>query len=584
MDPTFRTLPELLFQTRSLRFRPDCLVWKEGGAWRELSTSEAETAILEIACGLRRVGIRPGDRVGILAPSSVHWLMFDLGALHLGAVTVPLFDNLAEDHFRLETRDAGISAVLVADEAQLALVRRHCGPEVRILSLGSSAPEGVTTLGALRRGHDPKDLEMVWNDAMALDSSTLATLIYTSGSTGEPKGVELTHGALCSQVRAVFKSFPLDPATDVSLTCLPLAHVFERMVVYYHLASGVRLVFAESIQTVGESMREQRPTVVTVVPRLLEKILERIEAGRGEGGLVKKILLGLALAEAARPRKSPGGPWRALLGALVYKKIRASLGGRMRLIVCGGAPLGARTEGMFEAFGLPIHQGYGLTEHGPVVSANTPVARRKGSVGQAFDGVEIRIAEDGEVLVRSPSVMRGYWNKPEATAESIDPLGFLHTGDLGRIDDDGFLFLTGRKKELCKTAGGKYVAPAPIEELVRQHKGLEHAVICADDRKFVSALVTPDLVAIRRRMQETGFKEDESAFLSKVLRASVQRHIDRLNSRLDSWARIRRWEFVEPFTIAGGDLTPTLKVRREAVLAKYVELLAEFYAGESGAT
>lgn len=581
MAPNFRTIDEILFQARTLKSRPDCLVWKEGGQWREMSTDAVETAVLEIGAGLRRLGVRPGDRVGILVPSSVHWLLFDLGALYAGAVTVPLFDNLTEDHLRLEAEDAGLIAVFVADAVQQALVGRTCPRGIQVVTLQPGRTEGATSLAELRRGHSAEDLDAIWKTAMSLDEDHLATIIYTSGSTGVPKGVELTHGALATQVRAIFERFPLDPKTDVSLTCLPLAHVFERAVVLYHLAAGVRLVFAESIQTVGDALREQQPTVFTVVPRLLEKVLEKIEVGAREGGGLRRTIVGLALREADREPSWIRTPWRALCGVLVYRHVRALLGGRLRLVVAGGAALGRRTERVFRAFEIPVYQGYGLTEHAPVVAANYPGHVRAGSVGPAFPGVRIRIAEDGEVLVHSRQIMRGYRNRPDETAEVKDAEGWLHTGDLGHLDADGFLFLTGRKKDMCKTAAGKYVVPGPIEERLASHKGIEHAVVCADGRKFVSALVTPDMAAIRRRIREVGFRGTEQEFLEGPLLSSVFRHVDRINKTLDNWSRIRRLSIVKPFTIEGGELTPTLKVRRDKVLARHAALLDSFYEGDA---
>jgi len=582
MSPNFRTVDEILFQARTLRSRTDCLVWKEDGEWKEMSTDAVETAVLEIGAGLRRMGVQPGDRVGILVPSSIHWLLFDLGALYAGAVTVPLFDNLSEEHLRLEAEDSGLVAVFLADEVQHALVRRTCPDGTRVITLHPGTTEGAVSLGALRRGHGPDDLDAIWKTAMSLDEGHLATIIYTSGSTGTPKGVELTHGALAMQVRAIFDRFPLDPKNDVCLTCLPLAHVFERAVVLYHLASGVRLVFAESVQTVGDALREQQPTVFTVVPRLLEKVLEKIEVGGREAGWFRKRLVVMALNEANRTPSWLRAPWRAVSGWLVYGRVRALLGGRLRLVVSGGAALGARTERVFRAFRVPVYQGYGLTEHAPVVAANYPGHVRSGSVGPAFPGVEIRIADDAEVLVRSRQIMRGYRNRPDETAKVVDAEGWLHTGDLGHLDADGFLFLTGRKKDMCKTAAGKYVVPGPIEERLATHKGIEHAVVCADGRKFVSALVTPDMAAIRRRIREVGFRGSEQEFLEGTFLSSVFRHVERINKSLDNWSRIRRLSVVHPFTIESGELTPTLKVRRDKVLKRHAALLDSFYEGDAG--
>lgn len=575
--PVFKNIPEILFKTLAERSREDCLVWKEDGRWQEMSTANAAQAALEIGVGLRRLGLGPSDRVGILAPSSVHWFLFDLGAQCAGCVTVPLFDNLSEEHFLHEVSDAGIRLILVADAKQSELVGRLL-PTMSLISL--DALDKIPSVAAIRVGHDPADLDRLRSEASNLDPESLATIIYTSGSTGTPKGAEIQHRALANQITVIFQRFPFDPATDVSLTCLPLAHVFERMVVLYHFASGVRLVFAENVQAVGANLREQRATVVTMVPRLLEKIVEAVETASRSGSVFKRLLAGMALAEAAKPRSLLRAPLRALCDLLVYRRIRALMGGRLRLVVCGGAALSGRMERMFAAFRVPLYQGYGLTEHSPVISANYPGHYRARSVGPLFPGVEARIAQDGELLVRSRSVMRGYRNLPEETAQAMDADGWLHTGDLGRFDQDGYLFLTGRKKEMCKTAAGKYVVPGPIEDRLIGHKGVEHALIFADDRKFVSALLTPDFPSIRRKMREIGFKGTEQEYVDGPLKGSIGRHIERVNRRLDSWARVRRWAVVAPFTIEGGDLTPTMKVRREAVYTKHAELVEGFYASE----
>lgn len=575
MSPVFKTIPEILFHTLAERPREDCLVWKTEGRWREMSTADVARTALEIGAGLRRLGLQPGDRVGILAPSSIHWFLFDLGAVCAGFVTVPLFDNLSEEHFRHETTDSGLKLILVADQKQRDLVFRYLGDSMPLVSL--ERLEGIPSVEDLRAGHDEALLRRIQEEALALESEALATIIYTSGSTGTPKGVEIPHRALANQVTIIHERFPLDIEKDVSLTCLPLAHVFERMVVHYHLAAGVRLVFAENIHAVADSLREQNASIMTVVPRLLEKIVEAVEAGSKNGNWFRRFLVGVALREAVKPPSLLRAPLRALCDALVYSRIRALMGGRLRIVVSGGAALSGRLERTFASFKVPLYQGYGLTEHSPVIAANYPGHNRKHSVGPLFPGVEGRIAADGELLVRSASTMRGYWNRPEDTAATIDADGWLHTGDQGRIDEDGYLFLTGRKKEMCKTAGGKYVVPGPIEDRLAGHKGIEHAVVCADDRKFVSALLTPDLVSIRRYMREIGFKGTEQEYVDGPLQGSVGRHIERVNKRLDSWARVKRWAIVPPFTIEAGELTPTLKVRREVAFAKYEKIVEGFY-------
>lgn len=571
-----RNLPELFLAAASNGSPRPFLIWRDGESVVELSRPDAIGRVAALAAGLRKLGIDPGDRVGILAPSSPEWVLFDWAVLCAGAVTVPMFSNLSPENLAWEMRDAGLKLLLIQDAAQADLVRGIVPEGVALVSIDSvPGVRGWTEL------FDPVADAAGWigNSAARIDPTQPATIIYTSGSTGRPKGVVLGHGGLCFQVAGAQKRFPIDPSEDLGLSCLPLAHVFERMVSFFHCANGYPLAVSRDVQKVGEDLKVFRPTIFTVVPRLLEKMIAKIEAGVESAGPVKKWIGKAALLEAASSRHILSTPASAVFDRLAWSKIREQLGGRLRLVVSGGAPLMPRTESLLSRVGIPVYQGYGMTELSPVISVNFPGANRIGTVGPPMPGVDVVVAQDGEVLVRSPSVLLGFWNDPQGRDQVVDAQGWLHTGDLGRIAPDGFLELTGRKKDLCKTAGGKYVAPVPIEDAIARHPWIEHAVVSADDRKFVSCILSLDSAAIRRHLGSSGSIQSVPEFVSSpAFHAEIERFMGKLNQGLDEWAKVRRWVVApRPFGIETGELTPTLKVRRAEVLEKHRALLDSLY-------
>lgn len=591
MNHLFETLPGLAVYAGTAYRHAAALGYKRNGVWRGISSRVFLDSVRRAGECLIRAGLRPGDTVGIAAPSSPFWLMADFAALGAGAITVPLFPNAAPDVLRHQIRDSRMRFLFVGNSELRDLLRPLCPPGVeRIFVLSPRMVQAGPAPSARYVADDPDRHEAAppgeWDvRAAAVRASDTATLIYTSGSTGDPKGVELTHGNIISQMRGAARRFPLDPDRDSALSFLPLAHIFERMVACYYLASGVSMHFAEDASAVGENLRELRPTLMTVVPRFLEKAHDRvtgtIRARRGPLGM-----LGRAALRRAGERDGDAPPaWKdRLFDRLVYARIREKMGGRLRLVISGSAPLDPDLGRFFLNTGLPVYEGYGLTEASPVLAANYPEHRKPGTVGPAFPGVELRIAPDGEVLARGNNVMKGYYELPELTRATVDADGWLHTGDLGTLDADGYLTITGRKKELFKTAGGKYVPPIPIERALCAHALVEAAVVVAEGRPYVTALIYPDfdaLLALRRELWSGPEEESHGAFLrSEAVRRHFAEIVESVNRKLSAWERIRHFALADaPPSIQTGEMTPTLKIRRHAVEERYKGKIDAMYGG-----
>lgn len=573
-------LPGLLRQAAVSSPRSRHLGWRTSGYWRWLSTEEVAREVRRAALGLHALGVRPGCTVGLVGPSSPQWLIADLAILSLGAVTVPLFPNLADEHAVHEIGHSRLRALLCLGDEGAAFAQRHC----RLLGLVVERDATVPPRGAIgwevmcRRGDELGELDpgLYPGLSAATAADRLATIIYTSGSTGMPKGVELTHGALLSQVEAALRLFPLDPARDRALSCLPLAHVFERMVAYAYLAAGIPVWFADDVRQAGQLMREARPTIMTMVPRLAEKLYDRIAQGVDAAWVGRRALGRWALDQAERGDPDTGRALGLRLSdGLVFRRVRAALGGCLRQVIVGGAALDPRFERFLRNIGVALYPGYGLTEAGPVVACNGPQAQRTGSVGRPFPGVSVRIAVGGEIEVDGPGVMRGYHRDPAATAATRTSDGWLRTGDLGAIDADGFLRITGRIKELCKTANGKYVSPVPIESALQRDASVDHACVVADGRPYVAAILFLSEDAVRLHASD-GLPDAE-------LRAALDRLVGETNAHLDAWMQVRRWVAVPHPAAIGHELTPTLKLRRGAVIDRYRDLVDRLYAGGGAA-
>jgi len=588
-----RTLSELIGATLR-RDKPDCLQHKVDGRYVPIPTREFAARVRRLAAALDAAGIRPGDRIAQMAENGPHWPTVDFAALALGAVHVPIYPTLLPEGAAYIVRDSGARILFVQGAERMAGlvgVRDRMPSIERIVVIGEAPPtDGVTGFEELLAG--APDIPDAQFDAWLARArpEDLATLIYTSGTTGDPKGVMLTHGNLASNVEASCKALAIQPGWT-ALSFLPLAHSFERTVTYIYFNLGVSIAYAESVQAVAQNLAEVRPQIFVSVPRIYEKVMARAwETARAAGGLRHAIFRWAVKVGrehvADRIAERPPSLRLRIADKLVFAKIRARLGGRFEMAASGGAPLARDVAEFFWGAGVRIFEGYGLTETSPVLTVNRPRRARLGSVGEAIEGVELRIAEDGEILARGPGIMRGYFGKPEATAEVIDADGWFHTGDIGNVDPDGYLHITDRKKELLVNAYGKNVAPAPIENALKESRWISQAVVVGDRRQYLSALIVPDFEALRAWAAGQGIAGEPAALIAEPrVRALVAADVAAVNSRLARYEQVRNWELLPAeFTLEGGELTPTLKVKRRVINSKYKELLDRLYAeAEAGA-
>ena len=623
-DLDIRTLAELPFHV-SGRFSKPVLTGRcEGDRIREWSNRQLFDEVRDLSLGLGALGVRPRDRVAILSDSRPEWVVSDLATLTAGAVTVPVYPTLPANQVGYILAHCGARVVAVAGEELAAKVReaRKDAPAVEAVIVfdrgtpaagaaegtgetpaeagdaGASEPEGETPLREyslaeiIERGHHrlmtEDGLARIYKErAHAIEPDALATIIYTSGTTGHPKGVMLSHRNFLANIADANRVIGISE-DDTTLSFLPLSHAFERTTVYIYLYSGATFIFAENLETLGRDMQQVRPTVMTGVPRVYEKLRARVVAAVAEAPRVRQALfawavgVGHAAAGAKLSGRAPGlltRLQRSLADRLVLSKIRARTGGRLRYVVSGSAPLSREVAEFLYAVGMPVIEGYGLTETAPVLTVNRLEAPRLGTVGQSLDRVELRIADDGEVLARGPNVMMGYYRNPEATAECIRE-GWFHTGDIGRIDGDGYLTITDRKKEILVTAGGKNVAPQPIEGLLKRDPLVAEAMLIGDRRPYVSAVLVPDAPTLEQRAAAAGIAPgglDDLVGRDDV-RALFQPIVDQANAELASFEQVKRFALLPTqFSIDTGELTPTLKLKRRVVMERWEEVIEGIY-------
>ena len=564
------------------------------GRWESISSQEFLRRVAGLSTAFVELGVKPGDRVGLFAANRPEWHTADFAITGAGAVTVPVYFNESPDRMVYILKHCGAKVVFVAGQAQLQKVIRMRAqlPELEQIiaaDAGVELPSECLRYETLMVGAGDKDVASFRLRAPQVLPGQLASLIYTSGTTGEPKGVMLTHANLCSNVTDTSLDFHLDPANDLTLSFLPLAHVYGRTLDYIILLQGATLAYVENIDAVAQALLELHPTVIAAVPRFFEKIYVRIvEKGSKETGLKRVIFdWAMRIAERAvhwRAEDRDASPWVKLqwkiADALVYKKIRAGTGGRLRLVCSGGAPLSKELAEFFWSVGIPIYQGYGLTETSPIVSSNFPV-NRVGSSGKPIPNVQVRIAEDGEILVKGPCVMQGYYKNAEATREVLDEEGWFATGDIGYLDEDNYLFITDRKKDLLKTAAGKFVAPQPIENVLKTSLYIVNVMVIGDKRRFVSALIVPNEAMVSTKAAEQGihFSSSEEMVAHPFVRALIDSEVKRLTAHLAQYESIKRFALLpKDFTFDDGSLTYTLKLKRRVVEQKYADVIESLYA------
>ncbi len=590
------TLAGLCLEAIARHNKPDAVSEKRGDEWVRISAEEFVRRVRRIALGLGHLGIRAGDRVALISENRPEWSIADLAILSIGAVTVPIYTTQAVDQIQFILKDSGARALMISGGKILKHAREGFDgldqlQHVVVFDTKSAAGVGgATPLESI----EARGAALEREDASAFDNllargraDDLATIIYTSGTTGEPKGVMLTHDNFISDVRSITNGLPIFP-TDVSLSVLPLSHIFERTVFYVFCYMGVSVNYAASFDKVGEYLREVRPTIMTAVPRLFEKVYHRIiKKGMSAGGVKSKIFASsLAVGQRVAELKDKGkrvpvslALRHAVADRLVFTKWREGIGGRLRYFVSGGAPLSPTLSYSFLGAGINILQGYGMTET-CIVCANRPGDNRVGSIGKPFAGIEVAIAADGEMLVRGPNVMRGYYGHPEATLAVMSD-GWLATGDVGYVDDDGYVYLTDRKKDLFKLSNGKYIAPQLIESLLKQSELVNQVVVVGASRKFPVALIVPDWEALRHSLSVAGAPVAEKhSEISQSLAAikMVQRDVTMITAHLADYERVRRVALLpEEFSIDSGELTPTLKVKRRVIDERYGQLIDELY-------
>ena len=566
------------------------MMYKQTVRWIPISSRELYRDVVGVAKTLAEWGIRKGDRVAILSENRPEWATAEFGTLLLGAVVVPIYPTLTPDQTAYMLKDSGARVAFVSTAEQfkkIQSVRAQTALDQVIVMDYIGMPEGVPMHRMMHNGPPQGDADF---DAHAreIQPDDLATIIYTSGTTGTPKGAMLTHGNLASNVLVSLEGFPL-AEQDINLSFLPLSHITARHVDYAMLYHGVTVAYCPFIDELPTALKEVRPTVMVAVPRVLEKVQRQTQlatkAGMKHTIYVKAMRVGRANRDLVLAGQTPDSMEWKVADRLVFSKVRKALGGRVKVFISGGAPLGRDLAEWYADIGIRIHEGYGLTETSPVIAVNKPAAHKIGTVGRPLPNVEVRIADDGEILVRGPSVFKGYWNLPEETARALEPDGWFHTGDIGHLDEEGYLSVTDRKKELVKTSGGKFIAPAPIEQKLKSNPLVGEAIVIGDKRKFPSVIVAPNFAELEPWARSAGITSiDRTTLITDGrVRKLYDDIVDRLNAELAQFEKIKRVLLVpDEFTIANGALTPTMKIKRRVIEDRYQPQIQKLYADEAG--
>ena len=592
------TLTQLFFDAVSKFNRPDALQVKVGGAYKQISHGEVAKRVRHAARGMTGLGAKRGDRVAILSENRPEWAIADFACLTAGFADVPVYPTLPADQIAYILKDSGAVGIFVSNREQgdkIKEIRSRIPGLQWVISFDELGPLADMSIATLEKrgggtGETPESIDRFRTEALAVKPNDLATLIYTSGTTGEPKGVMLSHDNIYSNVAAAMKAIPFE-GRDVALSFLPLSHIFERMGGHYLMfATGTSIAYAESIDTVPVNLGEVKPTLVLSVPRLYEKMYARILETALTGSFIKRNIFFWAKGVAEQwaneklAGREPKGSLARKYGIaqkLVFSKLKARTGGNLRYFVSGGAPLSADINKFFYAAGLVILEGYGLTETSPVIAVNTPENFRIGTVGKPIDGVEVKIASDGEILTRGPHVMKGYYNKPEATREVMDADGWFYTGDIGELRD-GFLAITDRKKDIIVTAGGKNIAPQPLENKVKSNKYIAQAVMLGDKRKFPSMLVVPNFDQLEKWAMKRNIIWTDRAQLLRMptIQAKMEKEVAEELAGTAHFEMPKKIGLIEnDFSIDRGELTPTLKVKRRVIDKNYKALIDSLYEG-----
>ena len=583
-----------LFLHLSSAANPRAVLWQDSfGQWQPISSDQMYQRVRALSRTLLSWGVKKGDRIALIGENRWEWAVSDFAILAIGAADVPIYPTLTGEQVAALLRDAGCRIAIASTRQQfdkLNSVREQTNLE-RIVMMDSPAPEGAIAMSQILAEADAAGSERdpVF-DALVRSArpDDLATLIYTSGTTGEPKGVALNHGNIASNQNVAGVDFHFD-SNDACISFLPLSHITARALDYVMYNYGAQIAYCSQFDKLPQAMKEIRPTVIVGVPRVFEKIRQAVEE-KSSASPVKKRIIAWALGVGARSSSTvyagqkPSSLLWKLADKLAYSKVREAFGGRVRIFVSGGAPLGIDTARWFASVGIALWEGYGLTETSPVISLNTPVRQKMGSAGAVLPNVELKFAEDGELLVRGPAVFAGYWQKPAVNAECFDSDGWFRTGDIGHLDQDGFLFITDRKKELLKTSGGKLVAPQPIENKLKNSVLVAQAALVGDKHKFVSVLISPNFQALETWALKHGVYTSSREDLVKDSRviALYGDLVSEVNNSLANFETLKRFRVVaDEWTQESGVLTPSMKLKRRVITDRYAAVVGEIYADEA---
>jgi long-chain acyl-CoA synthetase len=595
-----RTLNDI-FEVTSNIDRPAIMKYKSGDRWVDVTVPEFRDTVRWLSTALHEMGVKAGDRVAILSENRPEWTISDFAILCASAVSVPVYPTLLGWQIEYILNDASTVTLICSNQEQLDKVleiRSHvpCLNAIIVCDPPATLPEGVFGFrDIVERGKKYEQANgRQWFDQSrnSRTADDLATLVYTSGTTGNPKGAMLTHGNITSNTVTVREFVPIR-AGDIALSILPLSHILERMVDFLYLYKGACIAYAENVNKVADNLAEVKPQYFAAVPRLFEKMRARVldNVASAPPARQKIFYWALKVAEERLPYRVDNKPMpfglkikSAIADKLVFGKIIARLGGNVKYVVSGGAPLSAELAAFFIGAGVEILEGYGLTETSPVIAVNRPDKRRIGTVGPVVPGVEVKIAADGEILSRGPHIMKGYWNNPESTAAAIDADGWFHTGDIGEIDQDGFLKITDRKKDIIINAYGKNIAPQPIEALLKSSPYVGTPVLIGDRRKYLAALIVPNFEKLEREAAALGVtaKSNDELVKDDRVKGLIQAELDRFNKNLDRQEKIRRFALLpRDFTIDDDEITPSLKVKRKNIDKKYKNIIDQMYVDES---
>lgn len=567
---------------------------KYNGKWEKTSTQEYINSGNKASRGLLKLGIKPGDKIALITTATrTEWAVMDLGISQIGAVSVPVYPTITPEDYHYIFNNAEVKYCFLSDRGLLEKVMaiKENVPSLKGVFTFDHIEGAANWQEVLDLGNDEGNQTEVEDISKTINPEDLATIIYTSGTTGKPKGVMLSHHNIVSNVLACDHRIPrkkgLDYRDGKVLSFLPICHVFERVLFYLFQFNGFSIYFAESIDKMGDNIKEVQPHYMSVVPRLIEKVYDKIyDKGINAGGLKSKIFLwALGVNKAKKKIGKPSGIKEIIADKLVFSKWREGLGGNIITLVSGSAALSERLNRMFQNAGIPILEGYGLTETSPVISVNSFDRMKIGTVGHPLDNLDVKIQPDGEISVKGPSVFKGYFKNEEMTKEAFTEDGYFKTGDIGHIDEEGFLHITDRKKEMFKTSGGKYVAPQVIENMAKASKFIEQIMVVGDGEKMPTAFVQPDFNFAKHWAERHNLKigsSPEEIAKSPELKARIEKEIDYLNTKLGNWEQIKKIELTpEVWSIESGLLTPTMKLKRKAVKERYINLYNKMYGHDA---